>query len=88
MLYGPLLAVLVHPSIVAFFSGPLEAGGLLGFFCAFCRLLGMLRTLFAHAASSVLLRWTFVALDAAKNASRAKRSGPTGPGAVASAAPG
>jgi hypothetical protein len=50
MLDGPLLAILPHPSIV--FSGPLEAGYLLGFFCAFSRFLGMLRALFAHGASS------------------------------------
>jgi len=50
MLDGPLLAILLRPSIV--FSGPLYAGGLLGFFCAFGRFLWMLRTLFAHAASS------------------------------------
>jgi hypothetical protein len=50
MLDGPLLVILPHPSIV--FSGPIEAGGLLGVFCAFGRLLGVLRPLFAHAASS------------------------------------
>jgi hypothetical protein len=48
MLDGPLLLILLHPSLV---SDPLDAGSLLGFFCAFGRLLGMLRSLFAHGAS-------------------------------------
>jgi hypothetical protein len=48
MLDGSLLIILLHPSLVA---DPLDAGSLLGFFCAFGRLLGMLRSLFAHGAS-------------------------------------
>jgi hypothetical protein len=39
VLDGPLLAGLLRPSVVV--SGPLEAGGLLGFFGAFGRLLGV-----------------------------------------------
>jgi hypothetical protein len=54
MLDGPLLVILPHPSIVV--SGPLEAGCLHGVLCAFGRFLGMLRTLFAHAASFFPLR--------------------------------
>src|SRR5215203_1943556 len=49
MLYGPLLVLLLHPSIVIF--GPLGAGSALGVFCAFGGLLGVLRPLFAHRAS-------------------------------------
>jgi hypothetical protein len=48
MLYGPILGILLHPSTV---SGLFGARGILGFFCAFGRLLGMLRSLFAHGAS-------------------------------------
>jgi hypothetical protein len=48
MLDRPLFVILLHPSIV---SGPVDAGSLLGFFCAFGRLLGVLRALFAHDAS-------------------------------------
>jgi hypothetical protein len=54
MLDGPLLVILLHPSIVV--SGPIEAGGLHGVFCAFGRLLGVLRPLFAHGASFFPLR--------------------------------
>src|SRR5829696_401864 len=54
MLDGPLLVILLHPSIVV--SGPVEAGCLLGLFCAFGRLLGVLRPLFAHGASFFPLR--------------------------------
>jgi len=49
MLDGPLLAILLHPSLV--YSGPLGAGGLLGLFCTFGRLLRVPRPLFAHDAS-------------------------------------
>jgi hypothetical protein len=49
MLYGPLLVLLLHPSIV--FFGPLGAGSALRLFCAFGRFLGVLRPLFAHRAS-------------------------------------
>jgi len=52
MFNGPLPGNLLHPSIV---SGPLDAGGILGFFCAFGRLLGVLRPLFAHGAPSARL---------------------------------
>jgi hypothetical protein len=51
MLYRPLLVVRRYPFVV---SGPVEAGGLLGVFCAFGRLLGVLRSLFAHGTSFVL----------------------------------
>jgi hypothetical protein len=54
VLDGPLLAGLLRPSVVV--SGPLEAGGLLGFFGAFGRLLGVLWALFAHATSFFPLR--------------------------------
>src|SRR5215217_7729884 len=48
MLVRPLFVIrLRHPFII---SSPLDARGLLGFFFAFCRLLGMLRAFFAHAA--------------------------------------
>ena len=49
MLDGPLLAILLRPSLV--YSGPLGAGGLLGVSFTFGRLLRMLRPLFAHDAS-------------------------------------
>src|SRR5215203_6049282 len=45
MLDGPLLVILLHPSIV---SGPVNAKSLLSFFSTFGWLLGMLRPLFAH----------------------------------------
>jgi len=48
MLYGPLLVIRWHPFIIA---SSLDARGLLGFFCTFRWLLGVLRPLFAHAAS-------------------------------------
>jgi hypothetical protein len=48
MLDRPLLVIRLHPSIV---SSPVDAGGLLGIFCTFRWLLGVLRPLFAHAAS-------------------------------------
>jgi hypothetical protein len=48
MVDRPLFVILLHPSIV---SGPVEAGSLLGVFCAFGWLLGVLRALFAHDAS-------------------------------------
>ena len=49
MLDRPLFVIrLRHPFII---SSPLDARSLLGFFCAFGRLLGVLRTLFAHGAS-------------------------------------
>jgi hypothetical protein len=52
MVDRPLFVILLHPSIV---SGPVEAGSLLGVFCAFGWLLGVLRPpLFTHAASSFL----------------------------------
>jgi hypothetical protein len=51
MLDRPLFVILLHFSIV---SGPVEAGSLLGVFCAFGWLLGVLRPLFTHAASSFL----------------------------------
>jgi hypothetical protein len=52
MLDRPLFVILLHFSI---FSSPVEAGSLLGVFCAFGRLLGVLRPLFfTHAASSFL----------------------------------
>jgi hypothetical protein len=44
--------LLLHPAIV---SGSLEAGGFLGFFCAFGGLLGVLRALFAHGISFFLI---------------------------------
>jgi len=50
VLDGRLLAALLPPSIIL--SGPLYAGGLLGFFGAFGGLPGMLRALFAHGTSS------------------------------------
>ena len=49
MLDRPLFVILLHFSIV---SSPVEAGSLLGVFCAFGRLLGVLRPLFAHGVSS------------------------------------
>src|SRR5829696_7170904 len=49
MLDRPLFVILLHFSIV---SSPVEAESLLGVFCAFCRLLGVLRLLFAHGVSS------------------------------------
>jgi hypothetical protein len=49
MLDRPLFVICWHPFIVC---SPLDARSLLGFFCAFRRLLGVLRMLFAHAASS------------------------------------
>jgi len=45
MLYGPLLVIRLHPSIV---SGLVDARSLFSFFGTFGRLLGMLRPLFAH----------------------------------------
>jgi hypothetical protein len=46
MLDRPLLVIRWHPFII---SSPLDARRLLGFFCAFRRLLGVLRALFfAH----------------------------------------
>jgi hypothetical protein len=48
MLDRSLFVILLHFSIV---SGPVEAGSFLGVFCAFCRLLGVLRPLFAHGVS-------------------------------------
>jgi hypothetical protein len=47
MLDRPLFVIRLHPSIV---SSPVDAGGLLGFFGAFRRLLGVAGTFFAHAA--------------------------------------
>jgi hypothetical protein len=49
MLDRPLFVICWHPFIVC---SPLDARSLLGFFSAFRRLLGVLRVLFAHAASS------------------------------------
>jgi hypothetical protein len=49
MLDRSLFVILLHFSIV---SSPVEAGNLLGVFCAFGRLLGVLRPLFAHGVSS------------------------------------
>jgi hypothetical protein len=48
MLDRPLRVILPHPFIV---SSSLHAGSLLSFFCAFGRLLGVLRPLFTHDAS-------------------------------------
>jgi hypothetical protein len=45
MLDGPLLGILLHPFIV---SCLFDAWGILGGFCAFGRLLGVLLVLFAH----------------------------------------
>jgi len=45
MLYGPLLVICLHPSIV---SGPVDARSLLSYFGTFGWLLWMLRALFAH----------------------------------------
>jgi hypothetical protein len=49
MLDGPLFVIRLDPSIV---SSPVDAGSLLGIFCTFGRLLGVLRPLFAHGVSS------------------------------------
>jgi hypothetical protein len=49
MLDRPLFVILLHFSIV---SSAVEAGSLLGVFCAFGRLLGVLRPPFAHGVSS------------------------------------
>jgi hypothetical protein len=54
MLYGPLLVLLLHPTIV--FTSPLGAGCALSFFGAFGGLLGVLRALFVHGASYFPLR--------------------------------
>ena len=48
MLYGTLLVIRRCPLI---FRSPLGARSLLGFFCAFGLILGVLRPLFAHGAS-------------------------------------
>jgi len=45
----PLFVIRLHPSIVV--SSTDEAVGILGIFCAFGWLLGVLRALFAHDAS-------------------------------------
>src|SRR5215208_6211850 len=51
MLDRPLFVICWHPFIIC---SSLDARSLLGIFCAFRRLLGLLRPLFAHAASSFL----------------------------------
>src|SRR5215210_3186035 len=62
MLYGPPLVVRLRPAIVVVVSGPLDAGGFLGFFCAFGGLLGVLRSLFAHGTSLSARSSTFLLL--------------------------
>jgi len=63
MLDRSLFVILLHFSIVV--PSPVEAGSLLSVFCAFCRLLGVLRPLFAHGVSffplktSGALHWFF-----------------------------
>jgi hypothetical protein len=75
VLDGLLLRLIrLRPSIVV--SGPLDAGSLLGYFCAFGRLLGVLRLLFAHATSFFPLTAVLIRVDPVADSRRERTNLP------------